>query len=42
MQLTAELNVQKRNITASSNKRVNDCCLKPTQQLFSYIMARTS
>jgi hypothetical protein len=28
----------------SANKRryVNDCCLMPTQQFFSYIMARTS
>jgi hypothetical protein len=23
-------------------ERVNDCCLTPTQQFFSYIMARTS
>jgi hypothetical protein len=25
-----------------SNGRVSDCCLRPTQQFFSYIMVRTS
>jgi hypothetical protein len=25
-----------------TNKLVNDCCLTPTQQFFSHIMARTS
>ena len=24
------------------SERVSDCCLMPTQQFFSYIMARTS
>ena len=29
------------HIDANEN-RVSDCCLTPTQQFFSYIMARTS
>jgi len=29
-------------INTLSPLRVGDCCLKPTRQFFSYIMARTS
>ena len=36
--------VEERGVASTlhiGNKRVSDCCLTPTQQFFSYIMART-
>jgi hypothetical protein len=34
--------LEHEKLKADYNIRVSDCCLTPTQQFFSYIMAKTS
>jgi len=40
MFITTELLIE--HVYINRSERVSDCCLTPIQQLFSYIMAKTS